>query len=356
MNNIKRLKAAVRDSGADALMITGASSRRWATGFASTEGILFVWEKGARFFVDSRYFEAAQRDIKEAEVVLVSRDKDFYTLINEATEEIGGRTVGFEESAMSVATYRKFATRLKAELREAGSSILDLRAVKNEEELAGLIKAQEICEKSLLETIKTIRRGMTERDIAAELTCRMLKNGADDKSFDPIVISGRHTSVPHGVPEDREIVDGFLTMDFGVKKDGWCSDTTRTLCIGKPTEEMVKVYDTVLRAQEAGIKAARPGITGGELDGAARKIIDDAGYGKYFGHAFSHGIGLDIHESPVASPGVKDVIPAGAVISAEPGIYLPGKFGVRIEDVLFLTENGSENITHLPKNLQILDI
>ncbi|MBR5381939.1 MAG: aminopeptidase P family protein [Oscillospiraceae bacterium] len=356
MTNIQRLSAAVKTAQTDAMLVTGPSSRRWATGFASTEGMLLVWGDGARFFVDSRYFEAAERDIKDAEVRLVQRGSDFYQLINETLRELGAKTLGFEEHAVSYATYKRLSEKLEAELCEAGSLVLDLRASKTAAELEGLKKAQAISEKSFLETLSVIRRGMTEKELAAELTCRMLKNGADDKSFDPIVVSGRHTSVPHGVPEDRALVEGFLTMDFGVRKDGWCSDTTRTVCIGEPTEEMIRVYDTVLRAQEAGIAAARAGMSGEELDGAARRIIEEAGYGQYFGHAFGHGIGLDIHESPVASPGVKEKLPAGAVVSAEPGVYIPGKFGVRIEDVLYLTENGSENLTHLPKNLQILEL
>lgn len=356
MTNIQRLSAAVRGAPIDALLLTGASSRRWATGFDSTEGLLLVWGGGARFFVDSRYFEAAERDIRDAEVRLVGRGQDFCQLVNETLHELGAGTLGFEERAMTYANFKRFSEKLDADMREAGSLVLDLRASKSERELEGLKKAQAISEKSFLETLPLIHKGMTERELAAELTCRMLKNGADDKSFDPIVISGRHTSVPHGVPEDRALVEGFLTMDFGVKKDGWCSDTTRTVCIGEPTEEMIKVYDTVLRAQEAGIAFARAGVTGEELDGAARRVIEEAGYGQYFGHAFGHGVGLDIHEAPVASPGVKEKLPAGAVVSAEPGVYIPGKFGVRIEDVLFLTENGSENLTHLPKKLQILEL
>ena len=356
MTNIQRLEAAIAESEVDALLISGGSSRRWATGFPSTEGMLLVWKNGARFFIDSRYFEAAEREIKDAQVRLVSRGNDFYKLIGETLEETGAKTLGFEEHTVNYALYGKLSEKLPARLAPAGDVILSLRASKNEKELEGLKKAEAISEKSFLEAISQIRRGMTERELAAELTCRMLRNGADDKSFDAIVVSGAHSSVPHGVPEDRPIENGFLTMDFGVKKDGWCSDTTRTLCIGQPTEEMIRVYETVLAAQEAGIEKARAGITGGELDKAARDVIEKAGYGKYFGHAFGHGVGLDIHEAPVASPGVEDILPEGAVISAEPGIYIPGKFGVRIEDVLFLTENGCENLTHLPKKLQILNI
>ena len=147
---------------------------------------------------------------------------------------------------------------------------------------------------------------------------------------------------------------GFLTIDFGVKLDGWVSDTTRTLCVGEPDEEMINVYNTVLQAQEAGIKAVRGGVKGVDVDTAARTVIENAGYGEYFGHGFGHSIGLEVHETLKASQISKDVLPTGAVISAEPGIYLPGRYGVRIEDILYITESGSENITNLPKELTII--
>ena len=174
-------------------------------------------------------------------------------------------------------------------------------------------------------------------------------------SFDPIVVSGPNGSLPHGVPSEKEIQAGeFGTMDFGCIYKGYCSDMTRTVAVGFVTEEMQKVYDTVLQAQLAGIAAAHAGATGKEVDGAARSVIDTAGYGAYFGHSFGHGVGVEIHESPNASPMNEKPMPAGAVISAEPGIYLPGKLGVRIEDVIILTEEGCRNITKTPKDLLIL--
>ena len=179
-------------------------------------------------------------------------------------------------------------------------------------------------------------------------------HGADDKAFNPIVVSGTNSSRPHGVPGDNKITKGFLTIDFGVKLDGWCSDTTRTLCVGKPDDEMKKIYETVLLAQKAGIEAVRGGVKGLNVDTAARSLIESAGYGDYFGHGFGHSLGLEVHESLKASQLSEDILPVGAVISAEPGIYIPGKYGVRIEDILYITENGSENITNLPKDLLVI--
>ena len=354
--NIQKIKNALKNSKADALMLTGETSRLWATGFHSTAGILLATAENAYFFTDSRYFESAQHSVQGTEVRLIGRGTDYYAAINEAMRENGASRLGFEENSVTFSLYERFTEKLEAELIPAANITEELRAVKNRTELEAMKKAQRIAEKSFIETLKTITDGMTEKELANELTCRMLKNGADDKSFDPIVVSGTHSSMPHGVPEDRKLERGFLTMDFGVKLDGWCSDTTRTVCIGEPTEEMIKVYDTVLKAQLAGIAAARAGVTGHYVDAAARAVIDAAGYGDYFGHAFGHGVGLDVHEAPTAAPGRDEILPEGAVISAEPGIYLPGKFGVRIEDVLYLTADGCENITNLSKNLEILHI
>ncbi len=356
MSNLNKLKAELKRSGPDALMITGDTARLWATGFGSTAGIVLVTGNDAYFLTDSRYYEAAQNAVKDAEVRLIARGSDFYGEINKAIAEHGVKILGFEEDSVAFSSYKRFSEKIEAKLKPAGKIISLLRASKSRAELEKMKEVQRIAEKSYRETLPLITRGMTEKEIASELICRMLRNGADDKSFDPIVVSGPRSSMPHGVPEDRPIDNGFLTMDFGAKKNGWCSDTTRTVCISDPTEEMINVYETVLKAQKAGIEAARAGVTGSEVDGAARRIIEDAGYGQYFGHAFGHGLGVDVHEAPAVSPSSSEPLPEGAVISAEPGVYIPGKFGVRIEDILYLTRDGCENITNLPKNLEILHI
>ena len=216
-------------------------------------------------------------------------------------------------------------------------------------------KAQEITDKTFTELQSVIRAGMTEKELAAELIYRLYKNGADGLSFDPIVVSGPNTSLPHGVPGERELQYGdFITMDFGCIYKGYCSDMTRTVALGFVTEEMDKVYHTVLAAQMAALAVTKAGATGRQIDAAARDVIADAGYGDYFGHGYGHSLGIEIHESPNLNPSNDKPMPLGAVCSAEPGIYLPGKFGVRIEDVTILTENGCENITKSPKNLIIL--
>ena len=218
-----------------------------------------------------------------------------------------------------------------------------------------MIRAQRISEAALAETLPLIKPGMTEKEVAAELVYRMLRHGSEGNSFDPIVVTGKKTSMPHGVPGDEVIREGdFVTMDFGSLSGGYCSDMTRTVAVGSATEEMKNIYAIVLKAQLAGIAAARAGIPGKVIDGAARKVIEDAGYGPYFGHGFGHSLGLDIHEAPNANPRGEALMAENDVCSAEPGIYLPGRFGVRIEDVMHLTKDGAEVLTKSPKELIIL--
>ena len=237
----------------------------------------------------------------------------------------------------------------------ASAFLRELRAQKDPEELERMEQAQRIAEKALGQILAEIRPGVTEKEIAARLQYLMLHFGAEKMSFDPIVASGPNGSMPHAVPTERKIQTGeFVTMDFGCVYKGYCSDMTRTVCVGRPTEEMKRVYETVLRAQLTGIAAARAGATGAQIDGAAREVIRRAGYGEYFGHAFGHGVGAEIHESPNATPGNDKPLPVDSVISAEPGIYLPGRFGVRIEDVLVLEEGGCRDLTEAGKELLCL--
>ncbi len=276
----------------------------------------------------------------------------YTALICSALKECDAEKLGFEEKTMTYGEYLKYSEALEAELVPAQALISGLREVKDEQEILKLKAAQIVAEKAFDELLGIISTDMTEREVASELIYRMLKNGAEDISFKPIVVSGSNSSMPHGVPGNSKLQkNSFTTLDFGCILAGYCSDMTRTIAFGSVTEEMKRVYDTVLEAQEAGIAAARAGVTGTKIDAAARRIISEAGYGEYFGHGFGHGLGLEIHENPSAAPSWPYPIKAGAVISAEPGIYLPGKFGVRIEDVIVIKEDGCENITRTNKAL-----
>lgn len=355
MNNIEKIQSAVKAAGLDGILLTGAINRRWATGFNSSAGAVVVSAGKAFYFTDSRYIEAAKASISGVEVMPVTAQCGYKLRVNDAIDDCGIKTLGFEDGIMSYAEFLDFEKNLNAELSPAQKIMSELRAVKDRSEIGKMIEAQEITDRAFEEILGIIKPGMTEKAVAAELIYRMLRMGAENISFDPIVVSGAKSSMPHGVPGEKEIEIGdFVTMDFGCTVEGYCSDMTRTVAVGQATDEMRRVYDIVLRAQSAGIAAARAGVSGKNIDAAARVVISDAGYGDYFGHGFGHSLGLEVHESPNAAPSNEEPLPCGAVISAEPGIYLPGKFGVRIEDVIIITENGCENITKAPKELIIL--
>jgi Xaa-Pro aminopeptidase len=227
-----------------------------------------------------------------------------------------------------------------------------LRMVKDESELECIRKAQEIAETAFESILSFIHEGVTEREIALELNRLMFEYGEEDLSFETIALAGANTSMPHGVPSDKKVENGeFVLMDFGAVYNGYHSDMTRTVCVGQPSDEMKKVYNIVLEAQTAAINVAHAGMTGQELDLIARSIISDAGYGNCFGHSLGHGVGMEIHERPNASPNSAAELNKGAVVTVEPGIYIAGKFGVRIEDFVILTENGCINLTKSAKNI-----
>ena len=353
MDHIARLTASLGEL--DALLLTGESNCFYATGFLG-EGVTVVTKQGAYSTPDSRYTEAAEKTIgAAAKVWEMSRENPMSALIRRALEEAGAVKVGFEEEVMTVAQHKVFSEKLPCELLPASKLLTSLRGSKDEEEIARLVAAQKIAEGALEQLLKEIRIGMTEKEIAARLQYLMVSAGAEKLSFDTIVASGPNSSMPHAVPTERKIQKGdFITIDFGCVYQGYCSDTTRTIAVGEVSEEQRTVYNIVLEAQKAGIAAARAGISGKDIDGAARKVITDAGYGEYFGHGYGHSLGLEIHEAPNPNPGNAGPMPAGALCSAEPGIYLPGKFGVRIEDTCVFLEEGIEILTHSPKNLLIV--
>lgn len=352
MNNIARIQAKLIENDLDALLIFDEKNQRFAAGFPFTDGALVVGREKAWLLTDSRYIEAAEKAAGDcAAVQLFDRQHPLMGLIRAALAEAQAEKLGAEEENLSHARWAGLEKQLGLRLRPAQSILRTLRASKTGEEIRSMIRAQRISEKALEEVLPIIRPGMTEREVMAELVYHMLKNGSEGNSFDPIVVTGKKTSMPHGVPGDEVIREGdFITMDFGSLKDGYCSDMTRTVAVGYATEEMRNVYDIVLRAQLAGIAAARAGIPGREIDAAARKVITEAGYGPYFGHGFGHSLGLDIHEPPVAGPTGEALMAENDLCSAEPGIYLPGRFGVRIEDVMILRADGAEVITRAPKN------
>ena len=354
MKNLEKYLSLLNEE-VDGLLLTSRYSRHYGAEFDIAEGVAIVTKAGCRYFTDSRYIESAENNIKGFEVLGINQFNGYFKRINDAIADFGVSNLGFEENYLTVAELMGYEKNLNCKLTPFNKEINGFRGTKEPWELDLMRKAQAITDKAFAEVITRVKAGMTELELQAELIYCMYKNGGTGLAFDPIVVSGPNTSLPHGVAGERVIQEGdFVTMDFGAMYNGYCSDMTRTVAIGYATEEMKKVYDTVLQAQLAGIAITKAGTVGKEIDGAARKVITDAGYGEYFGHGYGHSLGLEVHEGPNPNPGNANPMPAGAVCSAEPGIYLPGRFGVRIEDVTVVTEDGCENITKSPKNLIII--
>ena len=338
----------------DGLLLTSRYSRHYGAEFDIAEGVAIVTKAGCRYFTDSRYIESAENNIKGFEVLCV--DKIGYNKrLNDAIEAFGVTTLGYEENYLTVVELMGYEKNLNAKLVPYNKEINAFRGVKEAWELDLMRKAQAITDKAFAEVVTRLKAGMTELELQAELIYCLYKNGATGLAFDPIVVSGPNTSLPHGVAGERVIKEGdFVTMDFGASYMGYCSDMTRTVAVGFATEEMKKVYDTVLQAQLAGLAISKAGVPGADIDAAARNLITEAGYGDYFGHGYGHSLGLEIHEAPNPNARNSEPMPEGAVASAEPGIYLPGKFGVRIEDCCIFLADGIEILTKSPKNLMIV--
>ena len=355
MKNIEKYQSLLETGEVDALLLTSVYNRLYAAQYRVAEGVAVVTREGAYYFTDSRYIEAAEKNLKGFTVRMTHPGSSEIERINEVIGEHTIKKLGFEENDMTYGDYLRYNEALHAVLVPMQAKIDAFRATKEPWEIELMRKAQAITDQTFSELCKIIQAGMTEKELEAELLYRLYKHGAEGPSFDPIVVSGPNTSLPHGVPGERKLEFGdFITMDFGCIYGGYCSDMTRTVALGFVSEEMDKVYKTVLKAQLAGIAATKAGMAGRDVDGAARKVIADAGYGDYFGHGYGHSLGILIHEAPNANTRNDQPMPAGAVVSAEPGIYLPGKFGVRIEDVTVITETGCEVLTKSPKNLIIL--
>ena len=356
MSRFQKIANKLEEYGLDAMMVTSSPNRLYATEFASSAGMAIITREGNYFCTDSRYIEAAQKKIQGAEIKQNTSKFTYMDFANEIIAKHGIKKLGFEEEYVTVSSCNSWKEKLTGcELVPATKLLMELRAAKDQGEMDSMVAAQRIAEKALKDVLAFIKPGVTEKEIAAYLQYRMLCHGAEKMSFEPIVVSGANSSMPHGVPTDKPVEEGdFITMDFGCVLNGYCSDMTRTVAVGYVTEEMEKVYNTVLAAQAAGIAAAKAGVKGKEIHAAAAKVIEDAGYGEYFGHGFGHGLGLEVHENPGAGFSSDVELPVNAAISAEPGIYIPGKFGVRIEDVVFLTEDGCRDIMEAPKELTVL--
>ena len=353
MSALSRLQEKLKETAADALLVSSELNARYISGFDFTDGYLLVEREYAFLITDSRYVEAAKNTVVGFEILCPKGKRT--NAIAELVSARGIKELLIEDESMSVADHKRFSDMLSCRISSGASNIIsELRGVKTPEELEMIAAAQRITDAAFEQVLGFITPDVTEREVAVELEFFMQKMGAQGLSFDTIAVSGKASSLPHGVPSDVKLRRGFLTMDFGAKLNGYCSDMTRTVCIGRADEEMKKVYNSVLSAQKSALDRLCEGMLCREADAIARNIIKDAGYGDFFGHSLGHGVGLYIHESPSLSPLAPDTsrLCRGHVVTVEPGIYLEGRFGVRIEDMVAIDHDGKLiNFTKSPKDL-----
>ncbi len=346
---VQKLFCALPES-IDGVFVSSPENIYYLCGFDYEDGYLLLSRAGCILFTDFRYEEAARKSVTDefcVELITALRAKQ----LSEAAHRLGITTLGYEDRTLSCAKYHYFQKE-SAELNwtPLGELLLELRSKKSEAEIDCIRKAQRIAEAALSATLPLLCPGMTEIEVAAELEYQMRKRGAQGNAFDTIAISGSATSLPHGTPQNRPLQQGFLTMDFGARYGGYCSDMTRTVYLGTPTQQQRAVYECVLTAQLAALSKIQCGADCGAVHATAAAIIDGAGYRGCFGHGLGHGVGLQIHEQPRLSPsgtGVK--LQAGHVVTVEPGIYLAGKYGVRIEDMVAVFDDHVENLTVFSK-------
>ncbi len=350
MQRIDIIRKLIHENDADAAVISRLTDIRWAIGFTGSNGLLIVDRDSAAFITDGRYTTQAADEVRGADVYIAPGVLEKF--IPEVMPDAAARVL-FQSEDVSVARLDRLREACPNCKWEGRTNLLTaFVARKSEEEIDAVRRAQAITDQTFEHVTGLIRAGMTERELAAEIVYDQLRRGAERMSFEPIVASGPNGALPHARPSTRELQTGDLVvLDFGCVVDGYASDMTRTVAIGDPDSDAVEAYDAVLDAQQSAIAAARSGMSARELDAAARDILRARGFGDYFSHGLGHGIGLETHEWPRVSHNSDDVLPEGAIVTIEPGVYLPGRFGIRIEDMIVLRENGADVLTSAPHDL-----
>lgn len=355
MNNMKlaKLRQALIDEKIDALLITNDYNRRYMTGFTGTAGVAIVSKDDAVFITDFRYTEQAAEQVKDFRIV-----QHEGLIVEEVAQQValmGVQTLGFEKDALTYGTYTLYKNAVKAEFAPTAGLIEKIRLIKTEQEINIIKAACEIADQAFTHILGFIEPGKTELEVSNELEFFMRKQGATSSSFDIIVASGVRSALPHGVATHKVIEKGdFVTLDFGALYNGYISDITRTIAVGQPSDKLVEMYNVVLESQLLALEKVGPGMTGIEADAVARDYLKSKGYGEAFGHSTGHGIGLEVHEGPGLSFRSETVLEPGMAVTIEPGVYLPGIGGVRIEDDILITATGNEKLTHSTKDLIIL--
>lgn len=353
---LTRLREVMENNGLESLLITGPVNRRYMTGFTGSSGYVFVTCNRAMLLTDFRYMTQALEQAPHFEIIEY-KPKMINTLQHILSKN-GIRRLGIEQAHISLATYLTYQSKLEGiELIPVSGIVEDLRIIKDKEELTIIHGAAELVDRTFSHIVPFIKPGVSERHLALELELFMRKQGATSIPFDTIVASGERSALPHGVASDRIIQSNeFITLDFGALYNGYCADMTRTVFVGKPTDKHYEVYHIVLEAQLHALTHIRPGMMACEADALARGIIQGYGYGDQFGHSTGHGLGMEVHEYPTLAPSSDTVLMAGMAVTVEPGIYIPGFGGVRIEDDIIITEDGIEILTQSMKQLLVLDI
>lgn len=349
-NRIEKLRSSMTQKNLDCLFIKGDPNRNYLSGFTGDESFSIITMDRAIFITDSRFTEQAKQQVVDYEIL--EYRGSFNEFFAATIKELKVKKIGFEENVVSYEQYRNLSKVVEAEFVPMEGIIENIRLVKDEEEVKVIRKAAEIADKAFAHMLKFIKSGMTEREIGLELEFTMKKLGATDLSFPSIVASGVRSCLPHGQATSKVVNNGeFLTLDFGCIFGEYCSDMTRTIIIGDPSDKMKEIYNTVLQAQKDALAAIKAGVAASKVDEAARSYIESKGYGKYFGHGTGHGVGREIHEGPSVSPKSTTILEAGMIITDEPGIYIPDFGGVRIEDLILVTENGCEVLSKSPKEM-----
>jgi len=346
-----RLEQLLTERELDRMLVTDLTNVRYLTGFTGSNGACVCGPGIRLFFTDFRYTERAATEVEGWEAITLADD-----WLGGIAGHLSGR-IGFEDDRMPVRNLEKLREKLAegAEPIAAGGAVEQLRRVKDEQELASIAAASELADEVWLWSLERGLAGRSERAVARAAEARIRELGADP-SFPAIVAAGPNGALPHAEPGEREIGRGELVVfDMGAKLGGYCSDGTRTYATGDPGDQAREVYEVVLAAQLAALEAIASGSSGEAIDTVARKVIDDAGHGEHFGHALGHGVGLEVHEGPRLSQRSDDLLEPGEVVTVEPGVYLPGKFGVRIEDLVVVTEEGVRNLSGLPKGLEVVE-
>ncbi|MBM7569693.1 M24 family metallopeptidase [Aquibacillus albus] len=353
MGKLEKLRQMLKEKDLDGLLISSSYNRRYITGFTGTAGVVLITENESLLITDFRYIEQATEQATEFKII--EHKQPIGLEIADQVKELGINQLGFEKDDLTYGVYEQYKKEISTELVPTSGIIEKIRLIKSQEEINILKEAAKIADAAFDHILTFIKPGIKEIDVSNELEFFMRKQGATSSSFDIIVASGYRSALPHGVASEKTIESGELvTLDFGALYHGYCSDITRTVAVGKISDELNTIYDVVLEAQKKGMEGIKAGITAKEADAFTRDYIKEKGYGEYFGHSTGHGIGLEVHEGPGLSFRSNQLLEAGMVVTVEPGIYVPGIGGCRIEDDTVVTQNGNERLNHSPKELIIL--